>query len=85
LPQTPPENFFSKKFSGLSKNFEKGVINKLFSSIAAGTVLPDAFRDHDPERAAGRAKTLELCSKPHQKTFLKKSFLDFQKTLKKGL
>jgi len=33
----------------------------------------------------GARKTLRLCLKLHQKTFLKKSFLDFQKTLKKGL
>jgi len=34
---------------------------------------------HDPDRAAGRAKTLELCSKPHQKNFWK-SFSGLFKT-----
>jgi len=64
---------------------KKGVINRLFSPIADGTVLPNAFRDHDPERAAGRAKTLRLCLKLHLRDFFeKKSLKNPQKTLKKG-
>jgi len=78
LPQTPPENFFEKKFSGLSKNFIKGVINRLFSLIADGMVLPDAFRDHDPDRAAGRARPWSFAPNLTRKTF-EKVFLDFSK------